>query len=212
MSQLSGDVPSAHLAALMLLSGPGFPFVYYGEEIGMQGRKPDELIRTPMQWSADAPAGGFSTTTPWEALADDWATTNVTAETGDASSLLSTYRDGIALRLAHPALAIGATVPVDGGATPVIGWLRIADETLLTVVNVGMTPVTDYGLKLAAGPLCAVTGGTVLWSIGDPASPAITTPAITPAGGLAGYQPLPMLPPRSGYVIRLEGEIGRAHV
>ena len=39
---------------------PGVPFIYYGEEIGMTGGKPDEKIRTPMQWANDA-TGGFTT-------------------------------------------------------------------------------------------------------------------------------------------------------
>ena len=53
MSVLNGKVEKAKLAAVMLLTSPGTPFIYYGEEIGMQGKKPDEDIRLPMQWSAD---------------------------------------------------------------------------------------------------------------------------------------------------------------
>ena len=49
--------------ATVLLTLPGTPFIYYGEEIGMTGRKPDELIRTPMQWS-DAEQAGFTEGTP----------------------------------------------------------------------------------------------------------------------------------------------------
>ena len=160
MSQLNGDLPSARLAAFLLMTEPGVPFVYYGEEIGMQGRKPDERIRTPMQWSADAAAGGFSKTTPWETLADDWKTVNVAAETGDAGSLLSTYRDVIALRTANAALGAGATTVVDGGADPVIGWLgSTAGQTLLTVVNMSDQPVDAYGLTLGTGPLCGARDG-----------------------------------------------------
>ncbi len=54
MSQLGGDVNKAKLAAFLLLTSPGTPFIYYGEEIGMQGKKPDENIRLPMQWTSDA--------------------------------------------------------------------------------------------------------------------------------------------------------------
>ena len=60
MSVLGGNVEKAKLAAFILLTSPGTPFIYYGEEIGMMGRKPDENIRRPMQWSSD-PFGGFST-------------------------------------------------------------------------------------------------------------------------------------------------------
>ncbi|MEI2689565.1 MAG: alpha-amylase family glycosyl hydrolase [Anaerolineae bacterium] len=60
------------LAATTLLTLPGVPFIYYGEEIGMTGNKPDERIRTPMQW-ADEANGGFTSGTPWEALNSDLA-------------------------------------------------------------------------------------------------------------------------------------------
>ena len=51
-SQLGADPGRLGVAADLLLTGPGVPFVYYGEEIGMTGAKPDERIRTPMRWDA----------------------------------------------------------------------------------------------------------------------------------------------------------------
>lgn len=47
MSQLGGDVAKARLAATLLLTMPGVPFIHYGEEIGMTDQKPDKLIRLP---------------------------------------------------------------------------------------------------------------------------------------------------------------------
>ena len=58
MTELGGDVESAKLAATLLLTGGGTPFLYYGEEIGLTGQKPDERIRTPMRWDASGPAAG----------------------------------------------------------------------------------------------------------------------------------------------------------
>jgi glycosidase len=205
ITQLNGDLASAKLAAGMLLTAPGVPFVYYGEEIGMQGSKPDERLRTPMQWSADAPAGGFSTAAPWESLADDWQTVNVAAQDGDAASLLSTYRSAIGYRKAHGALSNGATFLVEGGAPSVIGWLRAtSDDLVLTVFNVGAKAVSDYGLSLGKGPLCGVTSAVVAGSIGEPASTQATAPEVTSKGGLAGYQPIATLGAKSGYVIELQ--------
>jgi glycosidase len=204
MSQLNGDLPSARLAAFMLLTGPGVPFIYYGEELGMQGRKPDERIRTPMQWTADEPAGGFSADEPWQPLADDWATVNVASQADDPASLLETYRDTIALRQAHVALLGGGTVLVEGGSKPVIGWLRVTDdETLLVVVNVSAEPVTDYALSLDEGPLCGLGAAALVSSVGAAGTPAIAAPDVTSTGGLEGYRPIATLAPRSGYVIRL---------
>jgi glycosidase len=206
MSQLNGDLPSARLAAFMLLTGPGVPFLYYGEELGMQGRKPDERIRTPMQWTADGPGGGFSGAVPWQPLADDWQTVNVASQAANPASLLATYRDSIALRQANRALLEGGTVLVDGGSDPVVGWLRVSEgESLLVVVNVGAEPVTDYALSLDEGPLCGVSTVALVSSIGDAGPPEITAPVITSTGGLNEYRPIATLAPRSGYVIRLGG-------
>jgi len=205
MSQLGGDLPSARLAAFLLMTAPGVPFVYYGEEIGMSGRKPDERIRTPMQWSADGPSGGFSSAAAWQPLADDWQTVNVAAQDADPDSLLTAYRALVRLRTANAALLEGATTILEGGAEPVIGWLRTtADQTLLVVVNVADEPVADYGLSVADGPLCGGVSARLLGTIGgDPDAP-VTAPAVTTGGGLDGYAPLGTLAPRSGYVIALE--------
>jgi glycosidase len=49
MSVLGDDVGKAKAAATLLLTAPGVPFLYYGEEIGLLGKKPDEDIRRSMQ-------------------------------------------------------------------------------------------------------------------------------------------------------------------
>src|SRR5438552_7470693 len=86
----------ARVAASAMLMLPGMPFVYYGEEIGMVGPKPDELIRTPMQWSS-ARNGGFTTGTPRESLQADWKAKNVAAQDSTTRPLLNHYRKLIQL-------------------------------------------------------------------------------------------------------------------
>src|SRR5205807_9502115 len=66
-TELQGDVRKSRLASFLLLTMPGVPFVYYCEEIGMIGCKPDERLLTPMQWQRGQ-AAGFTTSTPWESL------------------------------------------------------------------------------------------------------------------------------------------------
>ena len=51
---LGRDPAAAGLAASLLLTGAGVPFVYYGEELGLRGRKPDERDPDAMPWDADA--------------------------------------------------------------------------------------------------------------------------------------------------------------
>jgi glycosidase len=140
MTQLLGSGAKAKLAAALLLTLPGTPFIYYGEEIGMTGTKPDERIRTPMQWASSA-ADGFTTVIPWEPVQTDAASRTVDSQTTDASSLLSTYRQLIRLRLGHAALRTGSTVLIDVGATPLVGYVRASGtETLLVVHNFASTP------------------------------------------------------------------------
>lgn len=50
-SALGNRLESAKLAAAVLLTLPGTPFIYYGEEIGMKGLKPDEHLREPFLWN-----------------------------------------------------------------------------------------------------------------------------------------------------------------
>jgi alpha-amylase len=200
-SQLREDPAAMRLAASLLLTGRGAPFIYYGEEIGLTGEKPDEEIRTPMAWNGAALAAGFTTGTPWESLADGWQARNVTAQSADSGSLLSLYRELIRLRTTHPALAAGTSVVVDGGSDAVAATLRSAPgETLLIVANVSDAPVSDYGLSLAAGSLCGTPTAEVVGTAGRVAA----APRVTGAGGFADYQPVPMLQPRSVTVIALQ--------
>ena len=65
MSEVEGNEKKARLAATILLTLPGQPYLYYGEEIGMLGKKPDEAIREPFQWTDN---GIDMHTTTWEPL------------------------------------------------------------------------------------------------------------------------------------------------
>jgi alpha-amylase len=145
-----GDAAKARVAASAMLMLPGMPFVYYGEEIGMVGPKPDELIRTPMQWSA-APNGGFTTGKPWEPLQADWKTKNVAAQDSSRRSLLNHYRKLIQLRNANPALSRGPLTLVGSQDTTgtIVTWLRSwGDEVFLIVVNFGPRESEAYMEKL----------------------------------------------------------------
>ena len=204
MSDLGGDTAAAKLAAFMLLTGPGTPFLYYGEEIGMTGSKPDERIRTPMRWTQDPVTAGFTTGTPWEPLSEDPPATSVAAQAGAPDSLLTTYTDLIRVRSGSAALRTGATTVLEADAEPVMAWLRTtADETVLVLVNVSDQPVSGYRLSLDEGPLCGAQSATLLGSTnGDPAA-AIAVPVVNAGGGVDGWTPVTTLPPRSGYLISL---------
>jgi glycosidase len=134
-----GDAAKARVAASAMLMLPGMPFVYYGEEIGMVGAKPDETIRTPMQWSSTS-NGGFTTGTPWESLQPDWKTKNIAAQDSIPTSLLNHYRKLIQLRNSHSALNTGSLtlLKTEDTTGAIAAWLRSSrNEAFLIVVNFG---------------------------------------------------------------------------
>lgn len=153
-SVLRQDVAKLRLAAALLLTGPGVPFLYYGEEIGQVGAKPDEMIRNPMPWSG-GPNGGFtSAPRPWERLQKGFETRNVAAQSADPGSLLGYYRRLIALRRSEPALAEGDLALIDTGRDDVIAWRRSAGGRTVTVVaNLGAAEVQSLALPGLDGPL-----------------------------------------------------------
>ena len=127
MNELAGDIDKAKVAATLLLTSPGVPFIYYGEEIGMVGEKPDEDIRRPMQWTADMNAG-FTTGQPWRAPDTSYSEVNVATQGNDPNSLLSLYRNLISLRNQHSALQTGSLVMLDADNSNLYAHLR-ANET-----------------------------------------------------------------------------------
>jgi glycosidase len=154
MTMLGGDVARAKLAGTLLLTLPGLPFVYYGEEIGMSGDKPDPRLRTPMQWKPGR-GTGFTSGTPWEGAQRDSATTTVEAQDADPGSLLNLYRRLIHLRMENEALAMGRLVPLSAGTTTsVAAYLRRAGEhAVLVVANLDSAPVSGVAIGSAPGVL-----------------------------------------------------------
>jgi alpha-amylase len=153
MTWLNENAELAKLAASLLLTLPGLPFVYYGEEIGMTGDKPDPRIRTPMHWNLEA-AAGFSEGIPWEPLQPDSFSANVAAQAGEPGSLLSHYRRLIHLRAEHPALGAGMLVPLHTETEQIAAFLRRnGDHVALIIANLGSTTLSRVALSSAAGAL-----------------------------------------------------------
>ena len=136
MTALGNDTLGAKLAVTILMTLPGVPFIYYGEEIGMTGDKPDERLRTPMQWTATS--RGFTTGKAWEILQADTLTANVAAEE-HKGSLLALYRSLIRRRAQDPALRDAPLEPVETGNESVIAYTR---GHLLVVANLGKQAAT----------------------------------------------------------------------
>lgn len=188
----------AKVAASILLTAPGIPFIYYGEEIGMSGTKPDELIRTPMQWSSEKNAG-FTPGTPWQSANDDYTSINVEAQEGVSTSLLEHYRTLIQLRNSHSALQNGQTFVGDSSTKKILTYLRTNDEEiLLIVINIDDKAVSDYTIEFSSSPLSGTYNGASLLEPG-----AIAPLTANEKGGVDGYTPLAEIPPYSLTVINL---------
>ena len=180
-NQLLEDMNANKVAASLLLTGPGVPFMYYGEEIGMTGTKPDERIRTPMHWD-DSELAGFTTGDDvWEDIQDpeNVDVANVADQTDDSDSLLNHYRAMVHLRNDNHALRHGDLTAVDSSDNGLYAFLRHSDEqTLLVVINLGDEPISDYMLTLDESEL-DLSSATLIFGEGD-----ITTPELNADGGL----------------------------
>jgi alpha-amylase len=166
MSQLGGNQNKAKVASSLLLTSPGVPFIYYGEELGMLGQKPDQAIRRPMQWSPEDGAG-FTAGMPWQAPDSNYGFINVAVETEDPDSLLNHYRKLIQLRNQHPALSEGDYYLVKTHETHLYACLRATDkEKLLVVINTSNMELGEYRLAVDKGVLAP--GSYQLTSLMEP--------------------------------------------
>lgn len=199
MTVLGGDIQKAKLAATLLLTAPGTPFLYYGEEIGMQGQKPDEDIRLPMQWDATVNAGfACRQASAWRAPHETFKQVNVAKQNEDPSSLLNHYRALINLRQEYPALQTGETTILETGNRAVFAMTRVlGDQTILVVVNLGNAEVTEYGLS----------GESALWNGLYQATPLLgaeQAASLEIAGAaFSNYKPVETLMPLQGIVLNI---------
>jgi len=155
------DDTQAFNAMALLLTLPGTPFLYYGDEIGMRdiSLKRSEILdppgkkywpvykgrdgcRSPMQWDASANAG-FSAARPWLPVHPNYTRRSVLAQSQDLQSLLIFTQKLLALRKSHPALRRGGLDFLPGTPPQVLAYLRqSADQTLLAAFNFGSSFVT----------------------------------------------------------------------
>ena len=144
--QLQGDEAAYKLAAATLLTLPGTPFIYYGEEIGLSASTPvaqqDQELRGPMSWTAGNGAG-FTSGKPFRPLVENARTHNVATEDGKPGSLLNFYRTLIKLRTAEPALSTGSFTALSKEHEPIFAFLREQGDTrLLVALNYAARPAS----------------------------------------------------------------------
>ncbi|MBT8192126.1 MAG: maltose alpha-D-glucosyltransferase [Acidimicrobiia bacterium] len=150
MPLLANERSQFELLHGVLLSLPGSPFLYYGDEIGMGDEyllRDRDGVRTPMQWKGE-PGAGFSTADPDRfyiplVTDPDYApeVVNVESQQADEGSLLRWVRTLLADRSRLPVLGNGSFALIDTGDPAVLGYRRTNDEADLTVLaNFATTP------------------------------------------------------------------------
>lgn len=152
MTRLNGNIKKTRLVTMFLMTQRGTPFLYYGEELGLE----DSLIpkkvqkdlqrrqlfffqnsrdgaRGPMLWDTSQ-FGGFSTTKPY--LPQGNIKKCVEIQNVKEVSMLKYYRKFIALRKNHVALREGEITFIDVNDDNIISYIRTTnDETLLILLN-----------------------------------------------------------------------------
>jgi glycosidase len=152
-SKLGKSTDKCKLAAAMLLTAAGSPYIYYGEELGLYGTKNngDEYVRAPMLW-------GDNYVTSYTNKIDKSmmnSIKNVDKQKEDTNSLLNTYLTFTQLRNTYPALAKGKmekhptyNESKEKDYVSIAAWYMVqGDEKLLVLHNLkGSTvelPITD---------------------------------------------------------------------
>lgn len=171
----------AKVAAMLLLTTRATPFMYYGEELGLQntripraeiqdppgqkywpfyaGRDPE---RTPMPWNTEANAG-FTTDHPWLRLNADYRTRNVAAQQADPHSVLNFYTQLLQFRRASSALRRGSyQALLQRPVNALAYWRQTPEQTLLIALNFyawetsvildEVLPTTHWQLRLTSTP------------------------------------------------------------
>jgi alpha-glucosidase len=141
------------LTAMLLLTLPGTPILYAGDEIGMgdvpvpsnQARDPFERRlpgyglnrdpeRAPMRWDASE-HGGFTTGEPWLPVGEDISACNVEVQREDERSLLALYRRLIEFRRNEAALRTGSYEPSDGSGKVLAYWRWLDGRRIFVALN-----------------------------------------------------------------------------
>ncbi len=142
--QMAGDLNKYKMAAALLLTVPGIPFIYYGEEIGLghtKGGVGDHALRSPMSWNGNPDNGGFTEARRFfRPLADNVEAFNVADQLEDPDSLYNFYRSIIQMRNKTPALQTGSFENISQGTPNLYSFIRDnGDQQAFVVMNLGDT-------------------------------------------------------------------------
>ena len=144
------------IAAMLLMTLRGTPFIYNGDELGMRNvpvprrrmrdsrihtmghhRYSRDVARTPMRWDSGNGSGFTTSREPWLPLGEDVNPEDVVQQQADADSLLNLYRDLIAFRRDHPALIEGDFVPLSSRGDVLAYERSRSGQRFMVALNMG---------------------------------------------------------------------------
>jgi cyclomaltodextrinase len=141
ISIAGGDTASVRLGTLLMFTFPGAPCIYYGDEIGLTGGRPDAMARRPFPW--DYPER-------WD------------------RELLDFYKAVIALRKAHPALRTGTLRQVHADRNLYVFERSLEGSRFVVALNVGEAPATcSADFRSEPGILFSTGGEPTLERVGE---------------------------------------------
>ena len=153
-STLGESIGQSKLAAAILLTLPGTPFIYYGEEIGMLGIKPDEYIREPFVWSNKTRK---DSTWLKPKYSIHHKVSPLDSQMLNQKSIYTFYKYWISFRLTFPALNKGTIEFVQTDYPNVLTFIRrYKGEDIMVMHNLDDKPVeikmTEPFTSLTKGP------------------------------------------------------------
>jgi len=178
-TRYGGSEARARAAAVLLLTLPGAPFLYAGEELGLEDAAVDpsrvvdpggrDPCRAPLPWDP-SPGHGWATDDPWLPWPPEPETRNVATLVADPGSILHLYRRLLAARRATPALQTGELELLAGPEGVLAYARRAATEHRAVLVNFTTADAAvdldgDWDVEVASdgrgedGPFCGVVAG-----------------------------------------------------
>jgi alpha-glucosidase len=149
-TRYGGSERRARAAAVLLLTLRGAPFVYYGEELGLEDAVVPAVrvvdpggrdgCRSPVPWDA-SPGHGWAGAEPWLPWSPEPESRNAASLVAQESSILHLYRRLLAARRASPALATGSWAAIEAPAGVLAYERRHGDDRRAVVVNFTAEPV-----------------------------------------------------------------------
>ena len=139
MGAFNEDADKARLAANILFTLPGTSWIYYGEELGMNGSNDpgkDEDVRQPFKWSASSvynPEGGHTGISEWNE--HNSALDGMNEQLNDEASLLNHYLELIQLKKGNSVLTDGTFEDTETFDSDVIAYLRSEGDTTYLVIH-----------------------------------------------------------------------------